>query len=90
MFLLVLSALGENDLITRDECTVVQKKWKVYLWKGGLKVICTNQCVKDPSLMTRTANILEKYGFTGADLKLLRGGKSIVFVIVQLYLYVLK
>ena len=73
MFLLVLIALGEDDLITREECTDVQKKWVAYGWERGLKVICSIQCVKDPSVMTRTADILEKYGFTGDDLKLLRG-----------------
>ena len=82
MFLLVLSALGEDDLITREECTDVQKEWEAFGWARGLRVIYTIQCVKDPSVMKRTADILEKYGFTGDDLKLLRGGKSIVFVIV--------
>ena len=90
MFLLVLSALGEDDLISREECTDVQKKWEVYSLEKHLKAICIIRCVKDPSVMTRTADILEKYGFTGDDLKLLRGGKNIVFVIVQLYLYVVK
>ena len=75
--------MGKDDLITREECTDVQKEWKRYDdWHGGLKAICIIQCVKDPSVIIRTANILKKCGFTGADQKLLRGGKSIVFVIV--------
>ena len=68
MFVVVLSTIAEEDLISK-----VQKEWETHGWKGGLRVIYTIQRVKDPLVMTRSADILENSGFTGEDLKLLRG-----------------
>ena len=62
--------------MSKREVQSVQRKYERDGLHEGVRLICKTQSGKEPSVLTRTSNILEKYGFE-QEAKLLRGGKFI-------------
>ena len=63
--------------MSKREVRSVQRKYERDGLYEGVWLICMSQRGKEPSVMTRTSNILEKYGFE-EEAKMLRGGKFII------------
>ena len=62
--------------MSKREVRSVQWKYESDGLHEGVRRICMTQRGKELSVMTRTRNILEKYGFK-EEAKMLRGGKFI-------------
>ena len=62
--------------MSKREVQSVQRKYESNGLYEGVWLICMNQRGKEPSVMTKTSNILEKYGFK-EEAKMLRGEKFI-------------
>ena len=80
-----MSALVQDGLMSKEDVHEVQKKWMTYGWQGGLSLICRLQCTKEPTVIARTVEILEKYGYTTEDITVLKGGKATVYNVVYVY-----
>ena len=61
--------------MSKEEVGEIQKKWKGSHWLTALNPTFAISCTKEPSVMTRIADILQKSGFTGKEeVMLLKGG----------------
>ena len=56
-----------------------------YDWQRGLSVICRIQCTKEPTVIARTVEILEKCGCTTEVTKVLKGGKATAYNVMHVY-----
>ena len=74
-FYIALSDISQEGLMSKEEVGEIQKKWEGYSWLTALGRTCAISCTKEPSVMTRIADILQKSGFTGKEeVMLLKGG----------------
>ena len=74
-FYIALGDISQEGLMSKEEVGEIQKKWKRYPWWTVFNHICAISCTKEPSVMTRIADILQKSGFTGKkEVMLLKGG----------------
>ena len=74
-FYIALGDISQEGLMSKKEVGKIQKKWERYPWLTALDHICAISCTKEPSVMTRIADILQKSGFTGEEeVMLLKGG----------------
>ena len=74
-FCIALGDISQEGLLSKEEVGEIQKKWKRSSWLTALNPICAISCTKEPSVMTRIADILQKSGFTGKEeVMLLKGG----------------
>ena len=48
--------------MSKEDLHKVQKEWETNNWQRGLSLICRIQCTKDPTVIARTVEILEKCG----------------------------
>ena len=85
MYYVVLSALVQDGLMSKEDIHEVQKKWETYDWQSGLSLLCRLQCIKEPTMIARTVEILEKCGCTTEDSRILMGGKATVYNVVHVY-----
>ena len=61
--------------MSKEEIQQVPKCWERFSLQAASNSICTISCTKEPSVMTRIADILQKSGFTGKEeVMLLKGG----------------
>ena len=60
--------------MSKEDVHEVQKKWITYDCQRGLSHICRLQCTKEPTVIARTVEILEKCGCTTEDTTVLKGG----------------
>ena len=78
-FYIALGDISQEGLISKEEVGEVQKKWGRSSRLTALNHICAISCTKEPSVMTRIADILQKSGFTRVEgVMLLKGGTIIV------------
>ena len=87
-FYVVLGALVQDGLMSKEDVHEVQKKWDTYGWQGGLRrlrLICRLQCTKEHTVIARTVEILEKCRYTTEDTTVLKGGKATVYNVVHVY-----
>ena len=63
----------------------VQNEVVTYGWQRGLVLICRIQCTKEPTVIARTVEILEKCGCTTQDTTVLKGGKATVYNVMHVY-----
>ena len=71
--------------MSKEDVQDVQKGWETYGWQGGLSLICRLQCTKEPTVIARTVEILNKYDMATnrlEELRRLRGRKIISGVCV--------
>ena len=71
--------------MSKEDVHEVQKKWMTCGGQKGLSLICKIQCIKEHTVIARTAEILEKYGYTAEDITVLKGGKATVYNVVHVY-----
>ena len=69
----VLGALVQDGLVSKDDVQDVQKEWETYDWQRGLSLICRLQCIKEHTVIARTVEILEKCACTVTDITILKG-----------------
>ena len=61
--------------MSKEEIRQVPKCWEGCSLENASNSICTISCTKEPSVITRIADILQKSGFTGKEeVMLLKGG----------------
>ena len=84
-FYVVLGALVQDGLMSKEDVHEVQKEWETYDWQRGLSLICRLQCTKEPTVIARTVKIVEKCGCTTIDTTVLKGGKATVYSVVHVY-----
>ena len=65
--------------MSKEEIQVIVKKWVNGFSWTALNHICEISCTKEPSVMTRIADILQKCGLTGCEEVMLLKGVSILF-----------
>ena len=64
--------------MSKEEVQVIAKKWvNGFLW-AALNHICEISCTKEPSVMTRIADILQKSGFIDQKHVMLLKGETIL------------
>ena len=74
-FYIALGDISQEGLMSKEEVGEIQKKWESYPWLTALDPTCAISCTKDPSVITRIVDILQKSGFTGKEeVMLLKGG----------------
>ena len=74
-FYIVLGDISQEGLMSKEEIQQVPKCWEGSSLKTASNSICTISCTKEPSVMSRIADILQKSGFTGKkEVMLLKGG----------------
>ena len=67
--------------MSKEEFGEIQKTWKGSSCLTACNHICVISCTKEPSVMTRIVDILQKYGFTDLnDVMLLKGETFILNV----------
>ena len=71
--------------MSEEDVRDVQKKWDTYDWQRQLSLICRLQCTKEPTVIARTVEILEKCGYTTEGIIVLKGGKATVYNVVHVY-----
>ena len=71
--------------MSEEDVRDVQKKWLTYDWQKGLSLICSIQCTKEPTVIARTVDILEKCGCTTEATAVLKGEKATVYNVVHVY-----
>ena len=71
-FCTVLGAIAQDGLMSKREVQSVQRKYERDGLHGGVRLLCMTQSGKEPSVMTRTSNILKRYGFE-QEAKMLKG-----------------
>ena len=84
-FYVVLGALVQDGLMSKDDVHEVQKGWKAYGGQKQLGVICRLQCTKEHTVIARTVEIMEKCGCTTEDTTVLKGGKATVYNVMYVY-----
>ena len=65
-------------LMSKEDIHKVQKNWDTRGWISGLSILCAIQSVKEHTVITRTVQIFEKYGFTGEGIAILKGVETTV------------
>ena len=78
-FYIALGDISQEGLMSKEEVQQVPKCWEGYSLKTALNSICTISCTKEPSMMTRIADILQKSGFTDQKHVMLLKGGTILF-----------
>ena len=74
-FYIALGDISQEGLMSKEEVGEIQKNWEGYSWSTALNHICTISSTKEPSVIARIADILQKSGFTGKEeVMLLKGG----------------
>ena len=76
-FYIALGDISQEGLMSKGEVGEIQKNWsrEVSSWWTVLNYICATSCTKEPSVIARIADILQKSGFTGVEgVMLLKGG----------------
>ena len=76
-FYIALGDISQEGLMSKGEVGEIQKNWsrEVSSWRTVLNHICAISCTKEPSVIARIADILQKSGFTGVEgVMLLKGG----------------
>ena len=74
-FYIALGDISQEGLMSKEEVGEIHKNWVGSHWLSTLNHICAISCTKEPSVMTRIADILQKSGFTGKEeVMLLKGG----------------
>ena len=74
-FHVALGDISQEGLLSKEEIQQVPKCWEGSSLKTASNSICKISCTKEPSVMTRTADILLKSGFTDQNhVMLLKGG----------------
>ena len=81
----VLGALVQDGLMSKEDVHEVKKKWKTYGLQRGSSLISRFQCTKEPTVIARTVEILEKCGYTTEDTTVLKGGKATVYNVMHVY-----
>ena len=84
-FYVVLGALVQDGLVSKEDVQDVQKGWVTYNWQRGLSLICRLQCNKAHTVIARTVEILEKCGCTTEDTTVLKGEKATVYNVMHVY-----
>ena len=84
-FYVALDALVQDGLMSKEDVRDVQKKWETYDGQSGLSLICGIQCTKEPTVIARTVEIMEKCGCTTQDTTVLKGGKATVYNVMHVY-----
>ena len=75
LFYIALGDISQEGLMSKEVVGVIHKKWDGYSWLTALNHICAISYTKEPSVMTRIVDILQKSGFTGEEeVMLLKGG----------------
>ena len=65
--------------MSKEEVQVIAKKWERVSLKTALNHICVISCTKEPSVMTKIADILQKCGLTGREEVMLLKGRATLF-----------
>ena len=65
--------------MSKEEFGEIQKTWEGSSWLTPSNHVCVISCTKEPSVMTRIADILQKYGFTNQKTVMLLKGGTILF-----------
>ena len=74
-FYIALGDISQEGLMSKEEIQQIPKCWEGSSLKTASNSICKISCTKEPSVMTRTADILLKSGFTDQNhVMLLKGG----------------
>ena len=74
-FYIALGDISQEGLMSKEEIQQVPKCWEGSSLETASNSICKISCTKEPSVMTRTADILLKSGFTDQNhVMLLKGG----------------
>ena len=74
-FYIALGDISQKGLMSKEEVGEIQKNWDGFSWLTVLNHICVIACTKEPSVMARIADILQKSDYTGAKgVMLLKGG----------------
>ena len=73
----VLDAIAQDGLMSKEELQSVQRKYERDGLHGGLRLLCKIQSGKEPSVMTRTSDILKSYGFE-QEAEMLKGTWEVV------------
>ena len=61
--------------MSKEEIGGIHKNWKGSSLRTALDHICAVSCTKEPSVMTRIVDILQKSGFTEEEeVMMLKGG----------------
>ena len=84
-FYVALDALVQDGLMSKEDVQDLQKEWETYGGQNGLSLICRFQCTKEPTVIARTVEILEKCGCTTEDTTVLKGGKATVYNVMHVY-----
>ena len=71
--------------MSKDDVHEVQEEVETFDCQEGLSLICRIQCIKEPTVIARTVEILKKYGCTNEDTPVLKGGKATVYNVVHVY-----
>ena len=73
-FYIALGDISQEGLMSKEE---IQKEWKKSWWSMALNPICTISCTKEPSVVTRIVDILQKCGLSGEEEVMLLKGRAI-------------
>ena len=74
-FYIALGDISQKRLISKEEVEEIQKNWEGSSWLTALNHFCAISCTKEPSVMARITDILQKSGFTGVEpVTFLKGG----------------
>ena len=77
-FYIALGDISQEGLMSKEEIEEIQKKWKGSLWSIALKHFCIISCTKDPSVVTRIVDILQKCGLSGREEVMLLKGRQFI------------
>ena len=78
-FYIALGDISQEGLMSKKEIQQVPKCWEGSSLETASNSICKISCTKEPSVMTRIADILQKSGFTGKkEVMLLKGWTIII------------
>ena len=73
-FYIALCDISQEGLMSKEEFGEIQKTWKGSSCLTACNHICVISCTKEPSVMTRIVDILQKCGLTGwREVMLLKG-----------------
>ena len=76
LFFIVCADLALNDLLSESETLHISEEGEMNDCKSILTLIGKIQCVKSPSVMTKTAEVLKKSGFTEDCMSFLQGKRN--------------
>ena len=77
-FHIALCDISQEGLMSKEEVGEIPKTWKGFLCLTPSNHICVISCTKEPSVMTRIADILQKCGFTDQDNVMLLKGETFI------------